>query len=305
MTTSGAKRTPNFTDGVADVNGVSLHYVASGKGPLMMFLHGFPEFWYAWKSQLSEFGQDHLAVALDMRGYNLSDKPTDVEQYDLWHLVEDVAGLARHLGYEKFTLVGHDWGGVVAWAFAIAHPEQLEKLVIINAPHPGVFTRLLRDDHAQQRASQYMLMLQGEKAEEVLAADNFAFLDKLLVAQGIEDGYFTEQDRAAYLKAWSQPGALTGALNFYRASKIGPIGEGARRGEPSGFFSFPMSKLTVKVPTLVVWGEKDIALVTRNLDGLAQCVPDLTIKRFPEASHWVVHEKPAEVNEAIREFVAG
>jgi len=288
---------------VAEINGVHLHYAASGSGPLMIFLHGFPEFWYAWKSQLSEFGQDHLAVAPDMRGYNLSDKPSEVEQYDLWHLVEDVGGLARHLGYEKFCLVGHDWGGVVAWAFAIAHPERVEKLVIINAPHPGVFTRLLRDDPEQQRASQYLLMFQGERAEEVLSAENFAVLDKLLLARGIEQGFFTEEDRKAYLEAWSKPGALTGALNFYRASKVGPIFEGARSSAPSGFFAFPMAKLVVKVPTLVIWGEKDLALVPRNVDSLAHCVPNLTVKRFDDASHWVVHEKPAEVNQSIREFL--
>jgi pimeloyl-ACP methyl ester carboxylesterase len=305
MTNSGAKRTPDFREGIAELNGVNLHYVASGKGPLIIFLHGFPEFWYAWKSQLSELGRDYLAVAPDMRGYNLSDKPSGVEQYDLWHLVEDVGGLASHLGYEKFSLVGHDWGGVVAWAFAISHPERVQKLVIINAPHPGVFARLLRDDPQQQRASQYMLMFQGEKAEEVLSADNYAVLDKLLLTEGTRQGFFTEQDRKAYLEAWSKPGALTGALNYYRASKVGPIVEGARASAPSGFFAFPMAKLTVNVPTLVIWGEKDLALVPRNLDGLAQCVPNLTIQRFEDASHWVVHEKPAEVNRSIREFVKG
>lgn len=300
---SGAKRTPGFKDQFAEVNGVNLHYVASGKGPLMIFLHGFPEFWYAWKNQLVEFGQDHLAVAPDMRGYNLSGKPDGVEQYDLWHLVEDVGSLARHLGYEKFTLVGHDWGGVVAWAFAIAHPDQVEKLVILNAPHPGVFTRLLRDDHEQRIASQYMLMFQGEKAEEVLSADKFAVLDRLVLAGGLRAGYFTDGDRKAYQEAWAQQGALTAALNYYRAAKMGPHVEGGRKNEPNGFFAFPMSKLTVNVPTLVLWGEKDIALVPRNLDGLAQCVPNLTIKRFPQGSHWITHEQPAEVNRAIREFV--
>jgi pimeloyl-ACP methyl ester carboxylesterase len=302
---SGAKRTPNLKHEVVDLNGVNLHYVVAGQGPLIIFLHGFPEFWYQWKSQLSEFGQDHLAAAPDMRGYNLSDKPVDVEQYDLWHLVEDVDALARHLGYEKFSLVGHDWGGVVAWAFAIAHPQKVDKLVIINAPHPGVFTQLLREDPEQQRASQYMLMFQGERAEEVLSAKNYAVLDRVLLAGGIDQGVLSEEDREAYREAWSQPGALTGALNFYRASNIGPIFEGARQSEPSGFFAFPMAKLIVKVPVMVIWGEKDIALTTRNLDGLRQCVPDLTVKRFPDASHWVVFEKTAEVNQLIREFVVG
>jgi pimeloyl-ACP methyl ester carboxylesterase len=295
MKISGARQSPNLRDEFAEVNGVKLHYVASGTGPLMIFLHGFPEFWYQWKDQLAEFGRDHLAVALDMRGYNLSDKPDGVEQYDLWYLVEDVAALAGHLGHEKFVLVGHDWGGVVAWAFAIAHPERVEKLVVINAPHPGVFARLLREDPPQQRVSQYMLMLQGEKAEEVLAAENYSVLHRLLIQPGMVKGY---------MAAWSQPGALTGALNYYRASRVGPVLEGAQNGDLSRFFDFPISKLMVNVPTLVIWGEKDIALVSRNLDGLCHVVPDLRIKRIHEATHWVIHEKPTTVNGHIREFVS-
>ena len=122
----------------ADVNGVSLHYATEGSGPLILFVHGFPEFWYAWKNQLAEFGRDHHAVAPDMRGYNLSSKPPAVEQYAVPHLVEDLSQLARHLGHERFTLVAHDWGGVAAWAFAMVHPDRLERLIVVNAPHPVV-----------------------------------------------------------------------------------------------------------------------------------------------------------------------
>src|SRR6516162_11158172 len=134
----------SFRDEYASVNGVRLHYVSVGNGPLILFLHGFPEFWYEWRNQLAEFGKDHLAVAPDMRGYNLSAKPEGLDQYQMNLLIEDVRALAAHLGHKKFTLVGHDWGGAVAWAYAAAHPETLDKLVIINAPHPGVFARLLR-----------------------------------------------------------------------------------------------------------------------------------------------------------------
>jgi pimeloyl-ACP methyl ester carboxylesterase len=123
----------------AYVNGIRLHYVTSGQGKLIMFVHGFPEFWYAWKDQLQEFGRDYRAVALDMRGYNLSEKPADVDRYQVKVLCEDLRGLAEHLGYQCFVLVGHDWGGAIAWAFALYYPGYLEKLVIINAPHPAVF----------------------------------------------------------------------------------------------------------------------------------------------------------------------
>src|SRR5579862_3479893 len=123
----------------AVVNGIRMHYVTAGSGPLILFAHGFPEFWYEWHRQLDEFGRDHHAVAPDLRGYNLTDKPQDVEHYRVKHLIQDLRALADHLGSPKFTLVAHDWGGAVAWAFALAHPELLEKLVIINAPHPGIF----------------------------------------------------------------------------------------------------------------------------------------------------------------------
>lgn len=282
----------------AEVNGVRLHYAAAGAGKLIIFLHGFPEFWYAWKDQLAEFGRDHQAVAPDMRGYNLSSKPAEVEAYDRKLLVEDVRALAEHLGHKKFILVGHDWGGGVAWAFAIARPEHLEKLVIINAPHPGVFQRELRENPAQQKASQYMLMFRSPQAEQVLAADNYSWLARAVLDDGLQQGYFTAEDRRAYLEAWSQPGALTGGLNYYRAAQVGPstgIGGPAAAIDPK--------TLVVKVPTLVVWGEKDPFLLTGNLEGLESFVPKLTVKRVPDATHWVVHEKPALVNRYIREFI--
>ncbi|HET6319624.1 MAG TPA: alpha/beta hydrolase, partial [Chloroflexota bacterium] len=188
----------------------------------MLFLHGFPEFWYAWSNQLREFARDHTVVAPDMRGYNLSSKPADVGEYRVKCLVADVRALAEHLGFERFTLVGHDWGGVVAWAFALAHPQMLDRLVIINAPHPAIFVRELRDNPAQQQASQYMLFFRSPKAEEVLLADGSQRLVGMVMGRGLQQGFFDERDREAYLAAWSQPGALTGGLNYYRASGIGP-----------------------------------------------------------------------------------
>lgn len=294
-------------DTYVNVNGIRLHCVTAGKGTLILFLHGFPEFWYAWKNQLPEFGKDRLAVAPDMRGYNLSDKPDGVENYRVDVLVEDIRQLADHFRHDKkLTVVAHDWGGAVAWAFAMAHPDYLEKLVIINAPHPAVFGRLLTSDPAQQKASQYMLMFRGSQAEPILSANNYAALVQAVLGEGLKTGVFTQEDKAAYIKAWSQPGALTGGLNYYRASRIGPPAPpeiAAEIGASTANFGSDPARMTVRVPTLVIWGEKDSALTTGNLDGLSEYVPQLTIKRVPGASHWVVHEKPAEVNRHIREFI--
>src|SRR5215472_15421039 len=260
MQESQAQTAPtSFRDQYAEINGVRLHYVSAGGGTLILFLHGFPEFWYEWRNQLAEFGRDHLAVAPDMRGYNLSDKPEALDQYLMPVLVEDVRALADRLAHRrKFVLVGHDWGGAVAWAFAIAHPEMLEKLVIINAPHPGVFHKLLASDPAQQKASSYMLMFRGGQAEQTLSADNYSQLVRIVLGEGLQKGIFTENDRAAYIEAWWQPGGLTGGLNYYRANRVGPP---LQDGTPArGNFAIDAAKLIVSVPTLVIWGEKDTAL---------------------------------------------
>ena len=287
-----------FEHEYADVNSINLHYVTVGHGKLMMFLHGFPEFWYEWKNQLAEFGRDYQAVAPDMRGYNLSSKPADVAQYRIKYLIEDVRALAEYLGHKKFILVAHDWGGGVAWPFAMRHPEYLEKLVIINAVHPAIFLRELRDNPAQQKASQYILVHRTPEAENILARDNYAVLVSNLLEDGMKKGYFTEEDRKVYVQAWSQPGALTGGLNYYRAAHLGSF-----TGESDDILSADPSLFTVSVPTLVIWGEKDRWLLTGNLTGLDKYVPNLTIKRIPDGSHWVIHEKPALVNSYIRDFI--
>ncbi len=292
-----------FEGNYASANGMRLHYAAAGDPahPLVLFLHGFPEFWYAWREQLAHFGTTHFAVAPDLRGYNLSSKPDEVSAYAVKHLVEDVRQLAGALGASApFTLVGHDWGGAVAWAFAIAHPQLLDRLIIINAPHPSVFARQLRENPAQQQASQYMLRFREPGAETALAANDHAMLVRALTATAAP-GAFNDADLAAYRRAWSQPGALTGGLNYYRASRIGPPG---RNGEPAASFLAP-GMARVEVPTLVIWGARDHALLPGNLDGLDTFVPRLTIERIPDATHWVVHEKPAEVNRLLRRFLSG
>jgi len=286
----------------AEVNGVNLHYVSNGSGKLMLFLHGFPEFWYEWKNQLAEFGQDHLAVAPDMRGYNLSSKPESLEAYKIDSLIEDVRALAEHLGYKKFTLIAHDWGGAVAWMFALKYPEYLEKLIIINMAHPALFMRELSENPAQQQASQYMLVFRSPEAEAILSANNYGMLVENTLGEGLKHGHFTEEDKQAYLEAWSQPGALTGGLNYYRAAKAGPLLTEQDKESIQGFSQIA-SDFIVKVPTLVIWGETDPYLLTGNLNGLSDVVPNLTLKRIADGSHWVIHEKPELVNSYIREFI--
>jgi pimeloyl-ACP methyl ester carboxylesterase len=303
--------TPALSHEYAEVNGVKLHYARAGKGPLIVFLHGFPEFWYEWTHQLAEFSADHTAVAPDMRGYNLSSKPGDVSEYAVPKLVEDVRALAAALlkqtGGQKFTLVAHDWGGAIAWVFAALHPDMLDRLVIVNAPHPTIFARLLREDPAQQKASGYMLMFRGPQAEETLSANSYAMLTSMVLGGGVKNGTITEADRQMYVDAWSQPGALTGGLNYYRAAGIGPssASDTAARsaGAPSPIDA-AQGGLVVRVPTLVIWGENDTALLTSNLNGLEAVVPKLTVKRIPDGTHWVVREQAPEVNRLIREFLA-
>jgi pimeloyl-ACP methyl ester carboxylesterase/creatinine amidohydrolase/Fe(II)-dependent formamide hydrolase-like protein len=298
-------KTTMFKHEYADINGLKLHYVKEGSGQqTILFLHGFPEFWYEWKHQLKEFSQDYTAVAYDQRGYNLSSKPEKLEDYAVPHIVADIKAMFEKFGTNannKGILVAHDWGGAVAWAFAIRHPEYLDKLVIINAPHPGVFARELQTNPAQQKASAYMNFFRSPQAEAGLSANNYERLREGVFQLSARPGLFSEDDQKLYLEAWSQPGALTGGLNWYRAAQIGPPTGGD--GERTQNIASGLDSLTVKVPTLVIWGEKDTALLTGNLEGLDKFVPNLTIKRIPNGTHWVIHEEPELVNRYIREFI--
>jgi pimeloyl-ACP methyl ester carboxylesterase len=276
----------------AEVNGVKLHYVEQGKGELILFLHGFPEFWYEWKDLIPAFAKDHHAVAPDMRGYNLSDAPEAVESYRVPVIVEDVRALAVKLKARQFVLVGHDWGGVIAWAFAAAHPEMLSKLVIVNAPHPTVFARELANNPAQQKASSYFNLFNSPQAEKFMAQNDFATL------QGLIKPWASPADLQEYVANWTR--GLTGGLNYYRAARLHSPVDGAAGTPPS---ELPAMK-SIETPTLVIWGEKDTALLTGNLDGLDQYVTHLTVRRIPDGTHWVIHEKTAEVIQDISGFLA-
>jgi pimeloyl-ACP methyl ester carboxylesterase len=290
--------TPDMEHHYEQINGIRLHYAAAGSGKPILFVHGWPEAWFAWEEQLAEFARTHRAVALDTRGINESERPAEVAAYHARHLVEDLRQLIAHLG-GRAIVVAHDWGGAVAWNLAAQHPDCVEKLVIINSPHPVLFAQALANDPEQRAASQYMRLLRDPKAERVLSENNFA---RLL-------GQFKGWQRSAnppkpgtlerYLHALQLPGALSAGLNYYRASPLYP----PLPGETGPELNLPAGAFTVRVPTLVIWGDQDTALRPVLLEGLDRYVPDLRIEHIPEGSHWVAHEFPQRVNTLIRAFI--
>lgn len=283
-------------------NGIRLHYASAGEPgkPLILFLHGFPEFWYAWHAQLAEFGHDYYALAPDLRGFNLSDMPADVSAYKARLIMEDLRLLTAHLGYDKFVLVAHDWGGAIAWSLAIALPQLLHRLVIVNSPHPYLFAQALKRDAKQQVASDYMNWLRAEESESALSKDDYALMDGFFVGMGqCAAGWFTHAVREKYHQCWAR--GLTGGVNYYRASPLHPP-----TGDHAGARELEMraEDFRIKVPTRVIWGERDIALPTGLLDGLDELIDDLRVERITDGSHWIIHEQPQRVNQLIRGFLS-
>ncbi len=274
--------------------GTRLHYASAGDAgrPLLLFLHGFPEFWYAWHAQLQRFGGDWFAVAPDLRGYNLSDMPDAVDAYKAKYLMQDIAELIATLGYRDCVLVAHDWGGAVAWQFAIKHPTMVRKLLIINATHPVPFAEGLARDPEQQAASQYMNWLRADGSETALAKDDFRVMEKFMLGMGVNPDWFDAQTRARYHACWSR--GLRGGVNYYRASPLHPPTE----NEPGAAgITLDPANFRLTVPVRVLWGEQDRALRPALIDGLDRFVDDLSVTRVPDASHWIVHEQPQRVND--------
>jgi pimeloyl-ACP methyl ester carboxylesterase len=281
--------------------GVALDVWTAGDpaAPAMIFLHGFPESHRTWRHQLDEFARDHFVVAPDQRGYARSDKPADVAAYAPEHPVADLIALADHLEIGRFILVGHDWGGAVAWMAALRHADRIERLIIINAPHPLIFQRTLFDDPAQRAASQYITAFRNPAIEAQLNAMGLsAFFDTSFARHA--DPALIAGEKAAYLDEWSQPGAITGMLNWYRASAIQVPAVGQDPPRPVWLDApFP----PISVPTLVIWGMGDAALMPCQLDGLDALVPALTLHKIEDAGHFVPWEAPAAVNSAIRDWI--
>lgn len=276
--------------------------IGDASKPLIICLHGFPEYWAAWKGVMRELAGEFHLVAPDQRGFNRSARLQSVEAYRIRHLVADIAALADHLSPERpFVLAGHDWGASVAYAYAFAHPQRLSHLVIANGVHPKLFQNAISNDPEQRHASQYMSLLRAEDAEDLMSQDNYRRLFHMLSAFSKSD-WMGEAERAAYLEAWSRPGALTGMLNWYRASLIvvPGIDEPARH---SPIDDIPDDAVQVRVPHLLLWGEADEALRPPTIAGLERYAPKLSVERFPRNGHWILHERPREIAAAIRDFV--
>jgi pimeloyl-ACP methyl ester carboxylesterase len=272
-----------------ETNGIRLHYVTQGSGPLMLFLHGFPEFWYTWRHQIPVFAEHFTVVAVDLRGYNDSDKPSEVHEYAIEELVKDVAGVVTGLGYERCVLIGHDWGGAIAWHFAYAHPEMLEKLIILNCPHPQRFLEGFANP-AQWFRSAYMGFFQLPFLPElVLKANDYQFIDDAFDSMAVNRNAITTADIQAFKTAAARPGALQSGLNYYRNML------------PS--FLFQRAWPVLEVPTLMIWGEDDPAFENSLVEGTEDYVRDLHLRYISQCGHWVPQEYPDLVNQYIGEFL--
>lgn len=295
------------TFAVALGNGIDLSCRAAGRAgaPVLVFLHGFPEAAFVWDELLEHFSDRYRCVAPNLRGYERSSAPNDVEAYRAKHLVGDISSLIDALGGQLVALVAHDWGGALAWGLAAQRPEAIRRLVIVNSPHPATFLRELRHNPAQQAASAYMNFLCRPDAEALLGENDFARLWPFFTNMGAADpkreggAWLTEAVRERYRAVWRF--GLRGGCNYYRASPLRPpLGP----DDAVMKIEIPPASVTSHVPTLVIWAEDDIALPVALLDGLDAYVPDLRIVRVPGATHWIVHERPAFVAAEIERELA-
>ncbi|MGN6057039.1 MAG: alpha/beta fold hydrolase [Sphingomicrobium sp.] len=284
-------------------SGVTLNVALAGDpaNPAVILLHGFPESHRTWREIAPRLAEHFYLVMPDQRGFAGSDRPQDVGAYSTDILVHDIFALAGALGLEHFALVGHDWGGAIAWAAALRGDPRLTRLAIINAPHPIVFQKSLIEDADQRAASQYINAFRAPGFEKAVEAMGWrTFFDKTFSGH-VELSKIPEAERQQYIAEWSQPGALTAMLNWYRASKLMVPPPGVTVPLPDLLLrAFP----SVKVPTLVIWGMKDSALLPAQLDGLDELVDDLTIVRLPDAGHFAPWEAGEDVAAALEPFLA-
>jgi len=277
-----------WTHGYATVNGVRLHYAEIGAGPLVVMLHGFPECWYMWHKLLPRMAERFHVIAPDMRGYNWSDKPAGIDSYEPDAISRDIVALLDALGHERAHIVGHDWGGIIAWYMGMHYAERIDKLVVINAPHPEPYRREAM--HPDQLArSWYVFFFQLPILPE-------AFV-RLMIRRGLRGsaatpGAFSDEALDVHQNGLSQPGAATAMVNYYRATFRRSLKLAAQ------------TRRTIDLPTLLIWGMQDVALSPRLTEGLHPWVPNLRVERIQDSGHWVPEEKPSVVGDLLFDFLS-
>ena len=279
--------------GSAYVNGVRLHYVTQGAGPLLILLHGFPEFWYSWRYQIPALAKHFTVVAPDMRGYNESDKPAGVASYHIDRLTGDVEGLIHAFHEERAVIIGHDWGGGVAWTFAANYPHMTEQLVVLNCPHPGTFQKALQENRQQLRRSWYIFYFQIPWLPELgLRLFRRRFIAQAFRGMAVRKEAFPDKELHKYAEALETPGSARAAINYYRAAFRHRLRHGA--------IHLPQ----ISRPTLLIWGEEDTALGKELTYDMDEYFSDrFEIKYIPKCSHWVQQEQPEVVNQYLLEFL--
>jgi pimeloyl-ACP methyl ester carboxylesterase len=287
---------------VALPTGVELDVAVAGEptNPAIILLHGFPESHRTWRDQIADLAEDHFVLAPDQRGFARSSKPEGVENYTADKPVADMIALADHFDLDRFTLVGHDWGGAIAWMAALNHPDRVARLIIVNAPHPFIFQRSLFDDLPQREASQYIRAFRNTDLEKHIDSIGLsAFFDGSFMRH--TDFEKVKDEKPIYLEQWGQPGAMTAMLNWYRASTL-IVPAMDETPERPAFLNGPFPPL--QMPTLVIWGMDDKALLPVQLEGLEPLVPDLTLRKLEGVGHFAPWEAPEKVTGAMREWLA-
>ncbi|AGH43939.1 alpha/beta fold hydrolase [Paraglaciecola psychrophila] len=296
-----------------DIENVNVHYVEAGEDNVsqsprqtIIFLHGFPEFWGTWHAQLDYFANNYRVIAPDLPGYNLSGKPQENTFFEVPNLIQFIAKFIQCVApQQKIILVAHDWGGVIAWPLTAFFPQLIDRLVILNAAHPSTFTREMIHNAEQRQKSEYIHDLIAPNGVEKVSNNNYKYLkDKILI--GMREGTLSNTQRKVYEKVWAQPGAVNGMLQYYRAMpQLAPSEKemGAGNGPVVAATQMKIPNIRITCPTLILWGEQDQAFVKETVDGVEEYVPDVRIKRFPDASHWLQHELPNEVNAEIDNFL--
>ena len=291
------------TERIPLTTGITLNVALAGPrdGKAILFLHGFPESHRTWRNQIEDLSRDHFVVAPDQRGFAGSDRPEGVESYRSDRIVADALALMDALEIKTFTLVGHDWGGAIAWSAALIHPLRVSRLIIVNAPHPYLFQKTLIEHPAQRDASQYINWFRSPAAETAITAIGLeGFLDRVLLSHA-DATRLADEERQAYLDDWARPGALTAMLNWYRASAIVVPAPGEEAELPL-WTQAPFPQL--RMPVLVIWGLEDSALLPVQIDGLHELVADLRLVTSATAGHFIPWEEPATVTGAIRDFLS-